>query len=35
MTAAQLVGIAADRRKTFPEMPLRMDNWKKYVADIE
>jgi dihydroorotate dehydrogenase (NAD+) catalytic subunit len=35
MTAAELVGIAADRRKTFPEMPLRTDNWKKYVADIE
>jgi dihydroorotate dehydrogenase (NAD+) catalytic subunit len=35
MTAAQLVGVAADRRKTFPDMPLRTDNWKKYVADVE
>lgn len=35
MTAAELVGMAADRRKTFPEMPLRTNNWKKYVADIE
>ena len=34
MTAAALVGMAADRRKTFPEMPLRTDNWKKYVADL-
>jgi dihydroorotate dehydrogenase (NAD+) catalytic subunit len=34
MTAAALVGMAADRRKTFPEMPLRTDNWKKYVAGI-
>ncbi|MDI1346681.1 MAG: tRNA-dihydrouridine synthase [Pseudolabrys sp.] len=32
MTAAGLVGMAADQRKTFPEMPLRTDNWKKYVA---
>ncbi|MFA6265816.1 MAG: tRNA-dihydrouridine synthase [Pseudolabrys sp.] len=35
MTAAELVGLAADKRKTFPEMPLRTDNWKKYVADNE
>jgi dihydroorotate dehydrogenase (NAD+) catalytic subunit len=34
MTAAGLFGLAADRRKTFPEMPLRTDNWKKYVAEI-
>lgn len=30
VTAASLVGRAADRRKRFPEMPLRQDNWKKY-----
>jgi dihydroorotate dehydrogenase (NAD+) catalytic subunit len=30
--AAELVGVAADRRKTFAEMPLRPDNWKNYVA---
>ena len=35
VAAADLVGMAADRRKTFPEMPLRTNNWKKYVADIE
>jgi dihydroorotate dehydrogenase (NAD+) catalytic subunit len=34
MTAAALVGMAADRRKTFAEMPLRTDNWKNYVAGI-
>jgi dihydroorotate dehydrogenase (NAD+) catalytic subunit len=33
-TAAELVGMAADRRKTFPDMPLRTDNWKKYTAEI-
>ncbi|MCW5694547.1 MAG: tRNA-dihydrouridine synthase [Pseudolabrys sp.] len=32
MTAADLVGRAADQRKTFADMPLRTDNWKKYVA---
>jgi dihydroorotate dehydrogenase (NAD+) catalytic subunit len=35
MTAAELVGMAADRRKTFADMPLRKNNWKKYVADYE
>jgi dihydroorotate dehydrogenase (NAD+) catalytic subunit len=33
-TAAELVGKAADQRKTFPDMPLRTDNWKKYTAEI-
>jgi dihydroorotate dehydrogenase (NAD+) catalytic subunit len=33
VTAAALIGMAADGRKTFPEMPLRTDNWKKYVAE--
>lgn len=35
MTAAGLVGVAADQRKTFADMPLRTNNWKKYVADAE
>jgi dihydroorotate dehydrogenase (NAD+) catalytic subunit len=33
LSAAALIGIAADQRKTFPEMPLRTDNWRKYVAE--
>jgi len=32
--AADLVGVAADRRKAFPEMPLRPNNWQKYVAEL-
>src|SRR3569623_2090987 len=32
MNAADLIGVAADQRKTFPEMPLRTDNWRKYIA---
>jgi len=35
MTAAELVGVAADQRQTFADMPLRTNNWKKYVADAE
>lgn len=35
LTATELVGVAADQRKTFADMPLRADNWKKYVADAE
>ena len=34
VTAAELVGRAADRRKTFAEMPLRQDNWRKYVPAL-
>lgn len=30
VTAASLIGQTADRRKTFPQMPLRTDNWRKY-----
>ena len=26
-----LVGVAADRRKTFADMPPRPDNWRRYV----
>lgn len=35
MTAAELIGKAADVRKTFSDMPLRTDNWRKYVADLQ
>jgi dihydroorotate dehydrogenase (NAD+) catalytic subunit len=35
ITAADLVGVAADQRKAFADMPLRTDDWKKYVADAE
>lgn len=31
-TARDLIGVAADRRKPFPAMPLKTDNWKKYVT---
>ena len=30
VTAAALVGQAADRRKTFADMPMRQDNWRDY-----
>jgi len=32
VTAADLIGRAADQRKTFRDMPLRTDNWKNYVC---
>ncbi len=35
LNAAALVGAAADHRKTFTDMPLRTNNWKKYVADLK
>ncbi|MBK5960406.1 dihydroorotate dehydrogenase [Rhodoplanes elegans] len=31
VSARDLIGRAADRRKTFAEMPLRTDNWRRYV----
>lgn len=31
LSAAGLIGRAADRRKTFADMPLRTDNWRNYV----
>ena len=31
LRAADLIGRAADQRKTFAEMPLRRDNWRNYV----
>lgn len=32
LKARDLIGVAADRRKPFPAMPLKTDNWKKYVS---
>ena len=32
LNAAELIGLAADRRRPFPAMPLKTDNWKKYVS---
>jgi len=32
LNAADLVGVAADRRSAFPARPLKTDNWKKYVT---
>lgn len=34
-TAADLVGVAADRRKPFSDMPLRANGWRTYVADLQ
>lgn len=34
MRAADLVGIAADRRRSFAEMPLLDDNWRRFVPDL-
>jgi dihydroorotate dehydrogenase len=31
LCAAELVGRAADRRKTFAQMPLRPENWRNYI----
>ncbi|MDC7789526.1 tRNA-dihydrouridine synthase [Rhodoplanes sp. TEM] len=31
VTAAELIGRAADSRKSFAQMPLRQDNWRNYV----
>jgi dihydroorotate dehydrogenase (NAD+) catalytic subunit len=30
VAASELIGLAAERRKSFPAMPLRTDNWRKY-----
>jgi dihydroorotate dehydrogenase (NAD+) catalytic subunit len=32
LSASDLIGVAADRRRSFPAMPLKTDNWKKYAA---
>ena len=34
LRASELIGQAADARKTFAQMPLRQDNWKNYVPPI-
>jgi dihydroorotate dehydrogenase (NAD+) catalytic subunit len=31
VSARELIGLAADRRKTFGDMPPRQDNWRRYV----
>jgi dihydroorotate dehydrogenase len=33
LNAAELIGLAADRRKAFADMPLRTNNWKNYVVE--
>ena len=35
LRAADLIGRAADQRKSFAEMPLRTDNWRNYVPKID
>src|SRR5262245_5580019 len=32
LNATELIGVAADRRRTFQAMPLKTGNWKSYVA---
>ena len=32
LKATDLIGVAADRKSTFPNRPLQTNNWKKYVA---
>jgi dihydroorotate dehydrogenase (NAD+) catalytic subunit len=34
LRASDLIGRAADQRKTFGEMPLVTDNWKRYVPKV-
>jgi dihydroorotate dehydrogenase (NAD+) catalytic subunit len=34
VTAADLIGRAADRRKAFADMPVKQDNWRNYVPAI-
>ncbi len=33
LNATDLIGHAADRRKTFAQMPLKRDNWRNYLPD--
>jgi dihydroorotate dehydrogenase len=35
LRAADLIGRAADQRKTFADMPLKTDNWRNYVPRID
>jgi dihydroorotate dehydrogenase (NAD+) catalytic subunit len=32
LSAIDLIGVSADKRRPFPNMPLKTGNWKKYVA---
>jgi dihydroorotate dehydrogenase (NAD+) catalytic subunit len=34
LRAGDLIGRAADQRKSFGDMPLRTDNWRNYVPKI-
>ena len=34
LSARDLIGCAADQRKSFAEMPLRPDNWRNYVPAL-
>jgi dihydroorotate dehydrogenase (NAD+) catalytic subunit len=34
LTAHDLIGRAADQRQSFAAMPLRTDNWRKYVPKM-
>jgi dihydroorotate dehydrogenase (NAD+) catalytic subunit len=34
LRASDLIGRAADQRKGFADMPLRTDNWRKYVPKV-
>lgn len=34
LDAAELIGRAADQRKTFADMPLKTDNWRNYVPKV-
>jgi dihydroorotate dehydrogenase (NAD+) catalytic subunit len=35
LTATDLIGRAGDARKSFREMPLKNDNWKNYIPDVD
>lgn len=35
LRAEELIGRAADQRKTFAQMPLKPDNWRRYVPPLE
>jgi dihydroorotate dehydrogenase (NAD+) catalytic subunit len=34
MNAAALIGVTADQRKAFPDMPLRTNEWRNYVSEL-
>ncbi len=35
LRAEELIGRAADQRKTFAQMPLKPDNWRRYVPPLD